>query len=214
MKKILLRLLLFIGGFILIVIFNLLFSSVITSKITKGAPITPSGSNHTALLVIDVQEGTTGAYSITDAYKEQSDLLIRNINRFLTEAHEKKWSVIYIRSEMVNPLINLLNNTLARGSEGAKLDKRLAQSSDLIVTKRRNDSFNRTNLDEILQTYDTERLVMVGLDAAECVNCAVLAALNREYKVGIIPEGIIAKEETDKTRMIEEFRLLGVEIIE
>ena len=44
---------------------------------------------------------------------------------------------------------------------------------------------------------------MVGLDAAECVNSTVLAALNREYKVAIIQEGVVAKEEADKIRIIE-----------
>lgn len=214
MQKILLRLLMVIGGFILIVFLNLLVFSHFASKITEGAPITSSGSGFTALLVIDIQEGTTGTASMTDSYKKQSDVLIRNINRIVYEAHEKGWSVIYIKSEMVNPLINLLNNTLARGSEGAKLDKRLSDSSDLIVTKRRNDAFNRTDLDEILTGLDTERLVIVGLDAAECVNSAVLAALNREYTVAVIQEGIIAEEEADKIRVIEEFRDLGVEIIE
>jgi len=214
MKKILLRLLMAIGAFILILVINYVIFGITASRITEGTPITSSGSDHTALLVIDIQEGTTGDISITDSYKIQSDLLIRNINRIVSEAHEEKWSVIYIRSEVVNPLMNLLNNTLAKGSEGAKLDKRLSISSDLIVTKRRNDSFNRTKLDQILTTYNTDRLVVVGLDAAHCVKSAIIAALNRGYQVAAIPEGIIAEKEADKLRIIEEYQILGVEIIE
>jgi nicotinamidase-related amidase len=214
MKKILLRLLMILGAFILIVFLNLVIYSAFATKITKGVPISSSGSGHTALLVIDIQEGTTGTVSVTDSFKERSDVLIRNINRIVSEAHEKGWSVIFIKSEMANPLINLLNNTLARGSEGAKFDKRLTVSSNLVVTKRMSDSFKHTHLDEILTALNTERLVMVGLDAAECVKSTVLAGLNREYRVAVIQEGIIAKEEADKIRAIEEFRDLGVEIIE
>ncbi len=214
MKKILFRLLMIIGGFILIVFLNFLIFSFFATRITDGVPISSPGSGNTALLVIDIQEGTTGTVSVTDSFKEHSDVLIRNINRIVGEAHEKGWSVIYIKSEIANPLLNLLNNTLARGSEGAKLDKRLSVSSDLVVTKSRSDSFNQTNLDEILTTLNTDRLVMVGLDAAKCVKNTVLAALNREYRVAVIQEGIISREEADKIMAIKEFRDLGVEIIE
>ncbi|MCP4309837.1 MAG: cysteine hydrolase [Bacteroidetes bacterium] len=214
MKKILFRLLLVIGGFILILVLNLFLHNVTASRITMGTPITSSGSGHTTLLVIDIQEGTTGGSSITDSYKKQSNMLIRNINRIITEAHEKKWSVIYIQSEVVNPLINLLNNTMARGSEGAKLDKRLAVSSDLIVTKRKNDSFNRTNLDQILEAYGTERVVVVGLDAVHCIKSTIIGALNRGYQVAVIPEGIITEAKSDKLRILEEYQDLGVKIID
>ena len=108
MKKILLRLLMVIDGFILIVFLNLLIFSAFTAKITEGVPITPTDSGHTALLVIDIQEGTTGTVSITNSFTEQSNVLIQNINRIISEAQVKDGSFIYIKSEIANPLINLL----------------------------------------------------------------------------------------------------------
>lgn len=214
MKKILLRILLALGVFILIVVVNLVIFNLTATRITEGIPITKTGSGHTALLVIDIQEGTTGESSYIEGYKKQSERLIRNVNQIVEEALRKNWSVIYIQSEVVNPLINLINNTMARGSEGAKLDKRLSINSDLIVTKLKNDSFLKTNLDQILQKNRTEKLVMVGLDAEHCVYSAIQAALNRGYEVAVIPEGIIAGEEDVKKRMLGEYRKLGVEIIE
>ncbi len=214
MKKILLRLLMAIGVFILIVVLNLVIFNFIATKITQGVPITTSGSGQTALLVVDIQEGTTGDVSALKGLKAQSDELIGNVNQIIKEAQERNWSVIYIKTEVVNPLLNLINNTMARGSEGANLDKRLSVQSDLILTKRRSDSFDGTALDQILVENQVEKLVVVGLDAAHCVNSAILAALNRGYQVAVVSNGIISNEEVDKISMLGEFRELGVEIIE
>jgi len=213
MKKILLRFLLAIGVFILAVVVNYFVVSLLASRITEGTPITKTGSGHTALLVIDIQEGFTGESSSIEGYNNQSEKLITKVNQLIVEAGKNNWSIIYIQSEVVNPLINLINNSMARGSEGAKLDKRLSISSDLIVTKRRSDSFYKTNLDQILQDNLTEKLVIVGLDAEHCVFSAIQAALNRGYEVSVIPDGIIAGEEDVKIRMLEEYRKLGVVIL-
>lgn len=203
-----------IGAFILILVINLVFFNLTASRITEGVPITASGSGQSALLVIDLQEGTTGEVSSSESYKSQSDKLIGQVNQLVEEAGEKNWPVIYVRSEVANPLINILNNSMARGSEGAEFDRRLIPGSDHIITKRKNDSFRGTALDEILEENQVERLVIVGLDAEHCVFSAIQAALNREYEVAVVPEGVIAVEEADKVRMISEYRELGVEIIE
>ena len=213
MKKILIRTLIVIGSIILILLINLVLFTFIASRTTEGVPITASGSDNTALLIIDIQEGTTGTISVTESYKDQSDELIRNLNLITQTALEKNWSIIYIRSEVVNPLINLLNNTMARGSEGAELDKRLIPMSETVVTKRRNDSFNKTTLDQILEENQTGKLVVVGLDAISCVNQTVQAALNREYQVSVIQEGIISEKDSEKNRILDEFREMGVEIL-
>ena len=214
MKKIILRVLMVIGAFILIVAGNLVFFNITASRISKGEPIANPGSDQTALLIIDIQEGTTGTISITESYQEQSEALIGNLNRIAKEAVEEDWPVIYIRSEVVNPLLNLLNNTMARGSEGARMDKRLNILSEYIVTKRKNDSFLNTPLDSILVENNIGRVVLTGLDAGHCVDSAVRAALNRNYRVAVIPEAIIAKDKSDIPAIIDQFRELGVEIIE
>ncbi len=213
MKKILLRILLALGVFILIVVANYFVFNLMASKITEGNPISSSGSENTALLVIDIQEGTTGDISAIEGYRKQSEELIGNVNRIIEEAQEKNWPVVYILSEVANPLINLINNTMAKGTEGAELDHRLVVVSDQIVAKRRNDSFNKTNLDQILVDRQIESLVIVGLDAEHCVFSAIQAALNRGYKATVIADGIISGNEENKIRMIEEFREMGVEVL-
>lgn len=213
MKKILLRLLMALGVFILILVANYFAFNIIASKITEGEPISSKGSEKTALLVIDIQEGTTGDISYIEGYRKQSEELMENVNRIIAESQEKNWSVIYVLSEVANPLINLINNTMARGTEGVEPDRRLALVSDMFVVKRRNDSFNRTNLDQLLQDQQIGRLVLVGLDAEHCILSAIQAAQNRGYDVSVYADGVIAAEEETKTRMLDTYREMGVEIL-
>jgi nicotinamidase-related amidase len=113
---------------------------------------------------------------------------------------------------VVNPLLNLLNNTLARGSGGAELDKRLTVDSGIVVTKRKSDSFNNTELDQVLREHSVGRLVLVGLDAGHCVLSTVQAAQNRDYRVSVIREAVIARTDAEKTEALNRFRSMGVEV--
>ena len=101
--------------------------------------------------------------------------------------------VIHIRSEISNPLINLLNSSYAKGSPGAQFDKRIKTTSGFEVIKRAKDSFKNTNLDSILTSNKVSELYIVGLDAAECVNATVEASQNRNYTVNLIEEAILSK---------------------
>jgi nicotinamidase/pyrazinamidase len=213
MKKILLRLLLAIGIIIAIVFVNYVIFNYTAQRISEGTPISTSNSGNKALVIIDIQEGTTGSVSVTDSYKQQSEELIGNLNRLTEEAEERGWQIIYIKSEVTNPLINILNNTLAKGSEGAKLDKRMIIRSDHILIKKKNDSFNDTELDRILTEMKISKLCIVGLDAAHCVNHMVRAALNRGYDIEVIDEAIISKTDAEKEGALDDFRYLGVSVI-
>ena len=61
MKKILLRIFLALGVFILIVVANYFAFNIIASRITEGETISSKGSEKTALLVIDIQERLSAA---------------------------------------------------------------------------------------------------------------------------------------------------------
>jgi len=213
MNKILLRLLLAIVLFIVLLVVNLVLFNVTASKVTEGVPIENQDPESVALLVIDIQEGTTGEISATESYQEQSETFIRNVNLVIEDAHGKGHTLIYIRSEVVNPLINILNNTMARGSEGAELDKRLMVKPGHILPKRKNDPFTNPDLDRILTENHVGKLTLVGLDAAHCVASTVQAALNRGYSISVVDEAVICETEIEKSDALDEFRKLGVEII-
>ena len=199
--------------FVLIVLINLIISGQYESIVTKGQPIENYSKRKSALLVIDIQEATTGQFSMYPFFRKNSDELIKNINRIADSFNNHNILVIHIRSEISNPLINLLNSSYAKGSPGAQFDKRIKTTSGLEVIKRAKDSFKNTNLDSILTSNKVSELYIVGLDAAECINATVEASQNRNYKVNLIEEAILSKSTEMKDSMIAVFKDRSVKVL-
>jgi len=213
MKKIILGTIGTIFLFVIIVIINLVVFEKNGSVVSKGQIIKNYNERNYALLVIDIQEATTGVVSKYPFFEMNSDVLIKNINRIIESFINQNALVIYVRSEISNPLINLVNNSYAKGSLGARLDKRLKIVTDIEIVKIGEDSFRNTNLDSILTRNKISELFIVGLDAAECVNSTVEAAQNRNYRVNLIDEAILSKSIDMKDSMIVNFKTRGVKII-
>lgn len=213
LKRIIFRTVGVIVLFIVVLIGNLLLFEKKASVVSEGEPIAASNEIHSALLVIDVQEATTGKNSLNQYYIAKSEDLIHKLNQLTENFHRHNLPVIYIRSEIKNPLINLLNSSYAAGSSGARFDKRLNIVSDMEVVKSRNDAFLKTSLDEMLRKYQVNKLYIAGLDAAHCVNTTVAAAQNRKYDVAIIREAILSKSDQMKDSMMTVFRSRGAKIV-
>lgn len=199
--------------FVAIVIVNLFIAENRQSIVTKGQPIEKYSKHNKALLIVDIQEATTGDVSIYPFFKKNSDNLIRNINLMAENFHDQNEIVVYIRSEISNPLINLINDSYAKGSLGASFDNRLNKVSDLEIVKNGEDSFRNTALDSILTSNKISELYIVGLDAAECVNSTIEAAQNRKYSVNIIEEAVLSKSKETMDSMIMSFKHRGVAVI-
>ena len=212
-KKIILGIIGTIILFILITIVSIIIVFNNASTISKGQPIENYIEHNSALLIVDIQEVITGNYSIFPSLQENSDKLISNINQVVDSFKVYNLPIIYVRSEIANPFINLINNSYAKGSPKVKYDKRLKVISNLEVVKTGEDSFRETNLDDLLNKNKVNELYIVGLDAAECVNTTVQAAQNRQYKVNIIKEAVISKSERKTDSMIVKFKKMGVKII-
>jgi nicotinamidase-related amidase len=213
-KKIILGIIGAIVLFILIMIVNIIIVIKNEPIISKGQPIEKSSKNNSALLIVDIQEVITGNYSIYPSLQKNSEKLICIINQVVDSFKVHNYPVIYIRSEIANPFINLLNNSYAKGSPGVEYDKRLQIISNLEVVKTGKDSFRKTNLDDLLNKHKVNELYIVGLDAAECVNATVQAAQNRQYKVNIINEAVISKSERRTDSMMVCFRDRGVRVVQ
>ena len=195
-----------------ILIVNFVIFQITAKKVTEGVPIEIRDPDRVALLVIDIQEGTTGSTSVSNSYIRQSEALIASVNSLVADAVEKGWMLIWVRSEVSNPLINILNSTLAKGSVGAELDERLETSAGKVLVKKKNDSFHNTPLDAILEEQGIGRLVVAGLDAEHCVLTAIQAAANRGYQLTVFKETVIAEEEALMAEMLNVYEELGVEI--
>jgi len=205
MKKLILTIVSIPVLFILILVVNYIIFQSTANRVSQGKPITQKDSIKQAVLVIDIQEGTTGNYSDDEYYKMKSKSIIDTINILADSSVKNQIPVIYIKSVIHNFLINILNDTYAPKSPGSKLDARLKLASDNI--------FSNSEFDSFLVKNGINKLVITGLDLAGCVNSTVLAADNREYDICLISDAVLAKSDSLKKVKLDEFKHRGYEII-
>ena len=213
MKKIIISIVSILVLFILVLVINFLIFQHTAVQISKGEPITQKDTVKQALLVIDIQEGTTGNYSDNDYYILKSEDLINTINFLADSSVKNKIPVIYIKNEITNFLINIINDTYAPGSPGSKLDARLKIVSDIILNKDKSDAFSNSALDSFLIKNEINKLVFTGLDLAHCVNSTIVAAENRKYNICLISDAVLAKSDSLKKVKLDEFKLRGIKVI-
>jgi len=213
MKKIIIAIASILLLSVLILVVNYVIWDQSGSQISQGKPIIRKETTKRAVLVIDIQEGITGKSSTSDVFRMKSEELISVVNRITDSSARNDIPVIYIKNEISNPLINILNNSLAKGSPGAELDSRLKAASNYIVNKDKSDAFSNPLLDSILITNDINKLVFVGLDLAECVNSTILAAENRKYDICLISDALVANPDSLKDVMLDKFKQRGCEIM-
>jgi nicotinamidase/pyrazinamidase len=199
---------------ILILVVNYFVVEKNASQISEGKPIIQQESKKPAVLVIDIQEGITGPSSTSDVFVGQSEELIRVVNRIIDSSARSNIPVIYVKNEITNPLINILNSSMAKGSPGAELDSRLRIVSDYIIDKDKSDAFSNSLLDSILMRNEINKLVFTGLDLARCVNSTIQAAANRNYDICLISDAVISEDpDSLKQDMLEKFKQRGFEIL-
>lgn len=213
LKKIMLGIIALLVLFIIVLFVNYKLFEKNWSIVSQGQPIENYGERRVALLVVDIQEGTTGDVSKNPFYKNSADKVIEKINHISDVFKNRNYLILYIRSEISNPLINLLDNSYAKGSLGAEFDKRLKLDAGLEVVKIGNDSFINSNLDSILIRNKINDLYIVGLDAAYCINITSKAAKNRNYHINLIEEVILSESKAVKDSMMIDFRNRGVQIL-
>lgn len=213
MKKIIFRILAILVLVMLVLFINLKILMNRASKITEGDPIPVYQTENPALLIVDLQVSTTGESSPFEYYKKNSEGLIREVNLVAELSDQQSIPVIYIRNVVKNPLVNLLNNTMAEGSIGSQLDERLIIVSDFQVIKDREDAFWNPRLDSILLQKKISRIYFVGLDASYCVNSTLKGAQTRDYKVSVLSDLLLAESDEIKSTMLEEYTERGIQII-
>ncbi|MBN2281796.1 MAG: cysteine hydrolase [Candidatus Marinimicrobia bacterium] len=213
MKKIMI----FLGGLLLAAVIIMVILMVIyiksSAKVTTGIPIPQYNQIKSALLVIDIQEALTGKLSYEHSFQNQSSGLLFRVNRAIDSAEVRNIPVVYIVNEITHPLINMLNSSMKKGTPGTAPDSRLKRVSELIFTKDKQDAFTNPELDAFLVKNQINRLYITGLDAAYCVKSTVLGALNRNYDVILIEDGIISKSDMDRQAALEELKNRGATAI-
>lgn len=213
MKKIILTIVSIFVLFILILVVNFIIFQNTVDQVSQGKPITQKDTLKQALMVIDIQEGTTGNYSDFEYYVMKSEEIINTINLLADSSVKSQVPVIYIKTVLHNFLINILNDTYAPQSLGSKLDARLNLVSDFIFEKDKADAFSNAALDSFLIENEINKLVFAGLDLDGCVYSTILAADNRNYNICLISDAVLAKSDSLKTVKLDEFKQNGYKII-
>jgi nicotinamidase-related amidase len=213
MKSFLIRFLLI---FILLVIIMITYHSYLKKQeqiISTGEPIPEYDSLKSTLLVIDLQEASTGRMTESEEYSPESNQYIAKVNQIIKHSANQNITVIYICAITDNWLLNLLNDRMKKGTIGTRLDSRLVKVSDYLLQKNKWDSFSNPELDAILKKERVSRLYIVGLDVAYCIKNTIFAALNRGYEVYAIKDALRSGDQVLRKQVMQEFKTKGVKVI-
>jgi nicotinamidase-related amidase len=183
-------------------------------SISKGKPIPEYKTERSALLVIDIQEGTTGRASISEGLIHQSSSFIQSVNRVIQKANCLQMPIAYVYHENTHWLLNLISRgVLAKGSPGTAIDKRITVITNNIFSKIKMDSFSNPNLDAFLRNHEINHLYITGLDAAYCVDRTSRASLKRGYHVTVIRDAVISETESKRKEMFQKYKGYGIRLI-
>jgi len=136
---------------------------------------------HTALLVIDVQNGVVGG-----AHKR--DAVVANIGSLVEKARRERIPVVWVQHS---------DQQLARGSEEWRIVPELTpRDAEPLVEKNYGDSFEDTNLESVLSDLGVGRLVVVGAETDACVRSTLHGAFVRGYDATLVKDAHTAQDQT------------------
>lgn len=210
------KLLIGLGIVVLAVVALLIGSYMYMVTPTKGEKIAAGGKPVRALLVIDIQDDFSGPGSNMYAQSDANAAIAR-ANDVIGKAEKSKWTVIYIRHEF-SGLMACISRIFMGGrgiheSPGIVMDKRVAIKSKNEFIKHRGDSFSNPDLDAFLRKNGVNDLVLVGLDAQQCVYNTAKGALNRGYAVTIVTDAILLSEKEKWNKLMEQYKRDGIKTL-
>ena len=177
------------------------FVYIMLTQATQGARIAEYKNPQKALLVIDIQEDTTGTMALPlSPYKDKAEYIAR-LNKVIEDASRKNILIVYVKQEFDGLWGKTLSRAVLCGSDikgqpGTKVDKRIAMLSNYKFSKPQGDSFANPKLNEFLTGQRVNELYIAGLDPEFCIYATARGALNRGYKVNVITDAILSWRDT------------------
>jgi nicotinamidase-related amidase len=136
---------------------------------------------NTALMVIDVQMGV-----VADVH--QRDSVIANIGMLVDKAREAGTPIVWIQHS---------DEQLERGSDAWKYVPELSrQDPEPLVHKTFADSFEDTDLEDVLANAGVGRLVVAGAQTDECIRSTIHGAFVRGYDVTLVGDAHTTEDQT------------------
>ncbi len=126
---------------------------------------------HTALMVIDVQQDVVGG-------AHDRDTVVANIGTLVDRARAEGTRIVWVQHS---------GEHLPQGSDGWKYVPELVrQESEPLVHKQFGDSFEGTDLEDVLATAGVGRLVVTGAQTDACIRSTIHGAFTRGYDVTLV----------------------------
>jgi nicotinamidase-related amidase len=141
-------------------------------------------ADRAALVVIDVQAG------LIDGFEEDSEDVLPIISAPLTRARRASAPVVLVQ-HCGRGRSHPLNETASGWALHGAVDP---QARDLRVRKAWSDSFQGTDLDDLLRTRAVTRVVLVGAQTEFCVDATARRALSLGYDVDLVADGHTTSE--------------------
>lgn len=136
----------------------------------------------TALLVVDVQNGVV-------AGAHDRDSVVANVRTLVDKARVEGVPVVWVAHE---------NAGMERGSEGWQYVPELPrEGSEPLVHKSFGDSFECTDLEDVLAAAGVGRLVVAGAQTDMCVRSTIHGAFARGYDVTLVGDAHTTEDLTE-----------------
>jgi nicotinamidase-related amidase len=137
---------------------------------------------NTALLVIDVQNGVVeGAH--------ERDAVVANVGSLVEKARGEQVPVVWVQHS---------DEHLLRGSEEWRIVPELTpDEAEPLVEKNYGDSFEDTNLENVLSDLGVGRLVVVGAQTDACVRSTLHGAFTRGYDATLVGDAHTTEDLTE-----------------
>jgi nicotinamidase-related amidase len=142
---------------------------------------TLSGRPDTALLVIDVQKGVV-------ANAHQRDAVVANISTLVDKARDEGVLIVWVQHS---------DEQLEEGSDAWEYVPELVrQPSESLVHKTFGDSFEGTDLEEVLARAGVGRLVVTGAQTDACIRSTIHGAFVRGYDVTLVGDAHTTEDQS------------------
>ena len=169
-----------------------------------------------ALLIVDIQNDFTGQQARMPVEKSQASEIISNINSLVGYAQQGEWVVIYIGNEYssLDPLNIFRNFAAIRGSEGAKLDPKLAVINQNYFSKKTENAFSNPELLTFLKQNKINEILVTGVYAEACILQTIKGGLRNGFRVKAVANGIGTKSQRKRQNCLDKYKKLGAEVVD
>jgi len=135
----------------------------------------------TALMVIDVQQGVVGEAPLRDE-------VVANIGALVEQARSAAVPVVWVQHS---------DEELERGSDAWQYVPELARADvEPLVHKTHGDSFEGTDLEQVLAAAGIGHLVVTGAESDACIRSTIHGAFTRGYDVTLVGDAHTAGDKS------------------